>query len=290
MHRPRLLLPFALAQGLFVAGRIPRLPAPVGTGGRFGHGPGVPLRVVGIGDSVIAGTGVRRQGDSLTASYASLLQQRLGCDVEWRVHAVDGATSAGLLHKLAPAVPAAQVYLLSCGVNDVTRGVSPRQFATNLAGVLALLRRKSPDCVVLYGGLPPFDAFPSLPWPLRAVLSERARALQQAACALFSRDARSFCFRFPPAMPADQFASDGFHPGESGCARWARGLLDLWPATEMRAESPAPAASPAVQACATRPARKILRHRSAIGVGPGMIPQRSYPRPPAGRELPSALA
>jgi lysophospholipase L1-like esterase len=229
MHGPRLLLPVALAQGLFVAGRIPRLPAPVGTGGRFGLSPGRPVRVIGVGDSIIAGTGVRRQGDSLTASYARLLHGRLACDVEWRVHGLEGATSAAVLHKLAPAVPDAHVYVVSCGVNDVTRGVSPAKFAANLAGVLDLLRRKAPQSVVLYGGLPPLDSFPALPWPLRSILAARAQELQAAAATLLARHERSFCFRFRSPVPADQFASDGFHPGERACARWARGLLELWP-------------------------------------------------------------
>jgi hypothetical protein len=30
-------------------------------------------------------------------------------------------------------------------------------------------------------------------------------------------------------MPREQFASDGFHPAETACQRWAEGLLELWP-------------------------------------------------------------
>jgi lysophospholipase L1-like esterase len=150
-------------------------------------------------------------------------------DVEWRVHGFNGATSASVLHKVAPAVPAAHVYLLSMGVNDVTHGVDPHRFAANLEGTIELLRRKAPDATILFGGLPPLDSFPALPWPLRSILAQRAKDLHRAADDVAMRHPHTACFHFPPDMPRDQFASDGFHPAESACQRWAEGLLDLWP-------------------------------------------------------------
>jgi lysophospholipase L1-like esterase len=225
----KLLMPIAVLQGLWVLQRTPRLPAPAGRAGRIGVGLGAPLRVVGLGDSIVAGTGVREQCNSLTATYARLLQGRMQRDVEWRVHGCDGATSASVLHKLAPAVPSANVYLLSVGVNDVTRGVEPARFARNLQDIVDLLRRKASGSTILFGGLPPLKCFPALPWPLNAVLARRARELQQVAADLAARHDRMFCFEFPPAMPAEQFAADGFHPAETACRRWAEGLLELWP-------------------------------------------------------------
>lgn len=225
----KLLMPIAVLQGLWVLQRTPRLPSPAGRAGRIGVGLGAPMRVVGIGDSVVAGTGVREQCHSLTATYARLLQERLQRDVEWRVHGHNGATSASVLHKLAPAAPSAHVYLLSVGVNDVTWGVEADKFAGNLKALVGLLQRKAPNATILFGGLPPLDSFPALPWPLRSILAKRARELQQVAAAIAARTERMLCFHFPPAMPAEQFASDGFHPAETACQQWARGLLELWP-------------------------------------------------------------
>ncbi|MEY2921013.1 MAG: hypothetical protein RL261_2318 [Pseudomonadota bacterium] len=225
----KILLPIAVLQGLWVLQRTPTLPSPMGRAGRVGIGLGAPLRIIGVGDSIIAGTGVRNQSNSLTATYARLLQGRLQRDVEWRVHGINGATSASVLHKLAPAVPSAHVYLLSIGVNDVIHGVEPHRFAANLEGTLELLRRKSPDAVILFGGLPPLDSFPALPWPLRSILAQRAKDLQRTAADVATRHPHTACFHFPPDMPREQFASDGFHPAEPACERWAEGLLELWP-------------------------------------------------------------
>ncbi|MGI9245146.1 MAG: SGNH/GDSL hydrolase family protein [Steroidobacteraceae bacterium] len=229
----RLWMPLAVVQGLWVLRRTPRLPAPDGRSGRVGPGGGPPLRVSGLGDSIMVGTGVREQCHSLTATYARLLQMRLEREVGWRVHGRNGATSAVVLHEIAPAVRPSHVHILSCGVNDATRGVSVERFASNLAAILGLLRRKSPEAVILYGGLPPLDCFPALPWPLKSILAERVRAMQSAAETVIARDARARCFRFPPIMSAEQFASDGFHPAERACERWAAGLLELWPSTHL---------------------------------------------------------
>lgn len=225
----RLLLPLAIVQGLWVLQRTPTLPAPNGDSGQLGRGRGRPLSVVGVGDSIMVGTGVREQRHSLTATYARLLHECLARDVAWRAHGRNGATSEAILRGLAPEAQAADVYILSCGVNDATRGVAVMQFAANFRGILALLRRKSRHATILYGGLPPLDCFPALPWPLKAILAERVDEMRAAAAAALAEDGRAHCFQFPPAMPAEHFASDGFHPAEHACERWARGLLELWP-------------------------------------------------------------
>jgi lysophospholipase L1-like esterase len=222
-------MPLAVLQGFWVLQRTPRLTCPVGQSGRAGIPDGTrALRVVGVGDSVMAGTGVLDQGHSLTASYARLLHERTGAAVDWRVHGSNGATSARVLHKLAPTAAPADVYLLSVGVNDATRGVATALYARNLHRILLMLSRKSPRAAILFGGLPPLDCFPALPWPLKAMLAARARELQAVAQDVVGRHGQAVCFHFPTSITAEQFASDGFHPAEFACERWASGLLDLW--------------------------------------------------------------
>ena len=113
MSPAQLLMPVALVQGLWLLRSTPRLPTPRGRYGRVGMGRGSRIRVVGVGDSVMVGSGVRRQRDSLTGSYARQLQERSQCDVEWRVRGFVGATSDAVLHQVAPTAPPADVYLLS---------------------------------------------------------------------------------------------------------------------------------------------------------------------------------
>ena len=227
----RLLLPVAILQGLWLLYRTPTLPAPVGDSGRVGPGYVPALKLAGVGDSIMVGTGVREQCHSLTATYARLLHGRLGCSVDWRVHGRNGATSAQVLAEVLPMVQRSHVYIVSCGVNDATHHVPVDEFARNLGAILDELRGKSPRAAILYGGLPPLETFPALRWPLKAVLAERVRQMRAAAAEVIERHRRVFHFQFPPAMSPEHFASDGFHPHEQSCEQWASGLLALWPPT-----------------------------------------------------------
>jgi lysophospholipase L1-like esterase len=223
-----ILLPIALVQGFWLLKRTPSLPVPEGRSGRFGQGESAALQVVGIGDSVIAGSGLGQLCESVTGAYARLLSQRVQRDVEWHVAGRVGATTAQILADLLPDAPRADIYVISGGVNDATRGVSPARFADNLQRIFAVLRAKSPEAAILYCGLPPLEQFPALPWPLNSILAARARAYQRHAFEIVARDPRAFCFVFPQTMCASQFASDGFHPAKQACERWAAGLAELW--------------------------------------------------------------
>ena len=129
----RLLLPIALAQGLWVRQTVPRLPPAAGRRGTFGTGSDDALRVVGVGDSIIAGVGVERQERALIGHFARRLHERMERPVRWRACGLNGADSTTIRERIAPVVPAADVYIVSAGVNDAVRGVSVARFSANLA-------------------------------------------------------------------------------------------------------------------------------------------------------------
>ncbi len=223
----RLLLPIALAQGLWVRQTVPRLPPAAGRRGTFGTGSGDPLRVVGVGDSIIAGVGVEHQGRALLGHFARRLHERSGRPVQWRACGVNGADSTLIRERIAPVAPAADFFIVSAGVNDVVRGVGTKRFSANLVALAATLHRKSPQAVLIFAGIPPLDRFPALPWPLDAVLGARAARLQEAARAA-APGMHAICFDFPANLPAGGFARDGFHPAEAACDAWAGWLLEAW--------------------------------------------------------------
>jgi len=238
----RLLIPVALAQGLWVRQTTPRLPAARGHRGRFGEGPDS-IRVTGVGDSIIAGVGVDEQRHALVGQFARRLHERTRHPVEWQAVGFNGATSAEVARSIAQRVPGADVYLLSVGVNDVTHAVSVRKFAGNVASLAATLRSRSAAATILFVGIPPLAMFPALPWPLGALLGERARRLQAAARATLTGE-NAFCFDFPESLPAGGFAPDGFHPAADACGEWAEWLLDAWFSPRRSADS-SPGAGPA---------------------------------------------
>jgi lysophospholipase L1-like esterase len=223
----RLLLPIALVQGLWVRQTVPRLPPAEGRRGVFGAVSGEALRVVGVGDSIIAGVGVTHQDRALLGHFARRLHDQSGRRVQWRAFGVNGADSTMIRERIAPVAPAADFYIISAGVNDAVRGVSTTRFAANLVEIAATLHRKSPQAALIFAGIPPLDRFPALPWPLGAVLGARAARLQVATRAV-AVDLRATCFDFPAELPPGGFAPDGFHPASQACDAWAEWLLEAW--------------------------------------------------------------
>jgi len=221
------LPPIALLQALRVLLATPRLTPPEGESGRMGADGPDALRIIGVGDSIIAGTGVRNLRDSLTAAYARLLHARVQRPVEWLVRGRNGATSASILRDLVPTVPECDLYLISVGVNDVTRRVTPSAFGRNVSDIHDRLREKAPASAFLFAGVPPLERFPALPAPLNSLLGDQARDLQQAAASALAGRPRTYCHFFPEAVSPGDFARDGFHPAESAVLAWAGALLAL---------------------------------------------------------------
>ena len=222
----RLLIPVAIAQGVWVRQTTPRLPPARGHRGRFGGGSD-PIHVTGVGDSIIAGVGVDEQRHALVGQFAQRLHGRTRRRVEWHVHGLNGATSSFIAERIAPFAQPAHVYLVSAGVNDVTHGVGARKFADNVGRTIAALQARSPAATVIFTGVPPLAMFPALPRLLGGLLGERAHRLQAAARDIVQRE-QALCFDFPDSLPRGGFARDGFHPAADACGEWAEWLLDLW--------------------------------------------------------------
>ena len=218
--------PLLLAEGLYARIATARLPPAAEVQGATGRGPRV--RLAGLGDSIIAGIGVETHREGLVGQAAAACAGRAALRVEWNAVGRSGATSRDVLEQLLPRVLefGPQLVVLSVGVNDAVSGTTPAQFKDNLRAILdalAAARRDRP--AVVFGGIPPLDCFPALPWPLSRLLGDRARALQDAAVELTGyRGLRVVVF--PKRLDRAGFCRDGFHPGPDGCRVWAGWVAD----------------------------------------------------------------
>jgi lysophospholipase L1-like esterase len=222
--------PVLLTQGLKVRRTVLRLPDADGLTGEV-SGPGEPLHLVVVGDSVAAGVGVDHHRETLTGELARLLAVTGGRAVRWEVIAKTGATAgeiAALVHD-RPEVAAADVLLLSVGVNDTKNLHSDRRWRAELGDLLDGLRRTAPNAHLIVLGLPPMEVFPSLPWPLSSILGARSRRVDSIARDMVA--ARPGVLRIELELPTDPtlFARDGFHPSAVVHARLAEAALALLP-------------------------------------------------------------
>jgi lysophospholipase L1-like esterase len=210
-------------QGLWVSRRTPRLPsAPGPVEGVEGDGPG--LTLLALGDSIVAGVGVRHSSHALPARLASELSRRGGVAVRWRARGLNGARSAWMLQQLgqpAAGEPAPDLVVISNGINDVTTIHPEHTVLERLLAVVEAAERRYPAAIVCQLGLPPLGCFPALPQPLRQVLGQRASRIDRALGKRLAERISTVHLPFDQPPDARQFASDGYHPGEDGVAAWA---------------------------------------------------------------------
>ena len=216
------LSPILAPQAIVARRRAKRLPEPPGPReGETGRGP--PLRLLVTGDSAAAAVGARHQGQGL----APRLAERLGAGrrVRWSVVARTGARTRDATDRLlvAPAF-AADVVVVSLGLNDVVRGVPVGLWLRRRAALVAVLRERFEAGLVVMSGLPPVGIFPALPQPLRWALATEAAPYEAAGRAQV--EAMEGCVHAPFDMELDVrlMAEDGYHPGPEAYRVWADAL------------------------------------------------------------------
>lgn len=168
------------------------------------------LRILIAGDSAAAGVGVATQAEALAGRLARHLSPH--CTVQWRLIAVNGLESPGLL-ALLEATPADRfdVVVLSIGVNDVTGLRAPSKWLQWQDRLALVIERRFRPGLLIHCAVPPMHRFSALPQPLRAMHSPFQGSV------------------------AGGLACDGFHPGVVAYNLWAEGLVKRILATPMAA-------------------------------------------------------
>lgn len=224
-----LLLPLTIVQALWLRNRVTRLPAAAGkrqgqTG--FSSGFGGTLNLLAIGDSIMDGVGVDDIENSLAVRFAEAVSSKSGCRVEWRIEGESGFDILSLLGRLEEIEEsaAADIILISIGVNDVTGLSSGKQWRRRISRLLSTLEQRWPDAEVLFTGLPPMSRFPLPPQPLRFSLGLRSSMLDGIAAEVISGypNIKHVPTDIDPAK--HPFCADGFHPDASTCLLWGEHL------------------------------------------------------------------
>lgn len=189
--------------------------------------------VVGLGDSVTAGDGLRGPDETVTARLAERL------DASWVVRARSGLTSRGIARLLerqvaAGDVAAADVVVVSVGVNDLLRLKPLVLWRRDLSVLLNRVTSLTSGRVVLLG-MPPVRAFPRLPRAVAVPLGARAARMDRVGVDV-ARRYGVLHLPLPSTLlePAGAFADDGFHPSAQSHDVLARLIAELLSSTWAR--------------------------------------------------------
>ena len=192
-----------------------------------------PLRLLGLGDSVIAGVGLASTESTVTARLADRLNQRLGRAIDWRILGEDGAKISDTQRILgASEFESFDWIVVSVGVNDVTGLTSLVRWQQGLLGLISDIKARSSHATVVFLQLPPMGRFEVIPQPLRAVLGIRAAMLRQVLTWIV--EAHRGVWMIDPSRLFDSayMAEDGYHPNETAVDWMASEICETVNVTE----------------------------------------------------------
>lgn len=222
-----LLLPFVIPQALWIRQHAPRFAGASGqTRGLVGRG--ASMRLIAIGDSIIAGVGASTLDKALVGQTALALSTRLSTAIEWTALGKSGLTARSVTETLVPDLPAhaADFIVLSVGVNDVTSLTTTASFERTLDRLLEKLERHSPDAIIAVAGIPPMGKFPLLPQPLRMLLGLRATSFDGVVRRVVARLPRAVHVPVELDPGPGQFSEDGYHPSPAGYREFGAAVAD----------------------------------------------------------------
>lgn len=175
-----------------------------------------PLRIVGFGDSLMAGYQLGPD-----EGFVPQLQKALdsnGIAAEVANAGVSGDTSSGGLSRLDWSVPdGTDIVILELGANDALRGISPDITRKNLETMIVNLKARG-ITVVLAGMLAPPNMGEDYAKAFNPIYPELA---EKHGLVLYP-----FFLDGVAATPALQLA-DGMHPNAGGVARMVEGFLPV---------------------------------------------------------------
>lgn len=227
-----MLFPLAIPQALRVRRTAPRFAGASGAD----HGVcGVDtpqLKILAIGDSIVAGVGAGTMDGALAGATAAALSQRLAVSVAWRAVGKIGAGVEKVYLQLLPQVPddSYDAVVVSVGVNDITGLRRSARWADALGEFLDALRQRFPQATILLAGIPPLEGFPLLPFPLRWIFGLRGKTFDDLARReIVYRENMLFVpLDFDPHP--EKFSADGFHPSRASYAEFGKILSDAFAA------------------------------------------------------------
>lgn len=208
-------LPFVLPQAILVRRNAPRFSGAGGsTCGSVGKGPR--KRLLGIGDSIIAGVGAPTLETALVGKTAQNLANQLECCIDWQALGKIGITTEKIIPKLMGTLPKEKpdFIVLSVGVNDVTSLKRTQSWAQQLQTLFHALHTYAPNALIVMVGLPPLGVFPLLPQPLRYLFGVRAKTFDHIAQDLTTKMPQTIHVPIHFQFEEGQFAADGFHPSQ----------------------------------------------------------------------------
>ncbi|HUR72709.1 MAG TPA: SGNH/GDSL hydrolase family protein [Sporichthya sp.] len=198
--------------------------------GVYGSGPGRPISLVMLGDSMAAGLGVATPEETPAVLIANGLAERANAPVRLTNVALVGAQSTDLDRQVSVALAVRpDVAMIMIGANDVTHRIQPSLSCALLQAAVRRLREAG--CEVVVGTCPDLGTIEPIAQPLRYLARRWSRQLAAAQTIVVVESGGrtvslgDLCATAFIDNPREMFSADRFHPSAAGYAAAAMAVL-----------------------------------------------------------------
>lgn len=225
-------------QAVRIKRSIPKLPpasGPVGLAGTNNNK--ASRRILFIGESTLAGVGVKTHADGFAGTMAQELATAWDVPVHWKVYAQNGYTAERVRKELLPTITedSADWIVVGLGGNDAFGLHSPARWRKAIDALITDLQKRFPDTPIAFANMPPIKIFPAftplMKWTVGNLVEWLGDTLEQVVAnyskVFYNPERIEFTTwqkRHDVSGEVSQFFSDGVHPSELTYQVWAKDM------------------------------------------------------------------
>ncbi len=228
------LLPILYFQGKRIRETVPKLPEATEPIGFSGEAYDRPLKMVCIGESTIAGVGVKTHKDGFVGALANGLAEGLERKIEWEVAARSGYTANRVHQQLVPKINGQpDLIVVGLGGNDAFMLNKPARWAKEIRSLIDSLVANYPNAIIAFTNMPPIKIFPAFTNTIKGTVGSLVELLGQELAELVQDYENVFYNeevinlevwkgRYAITGVVSEFFSDGVHPSELTYKTWGK--------------------------------------------------------------------
>lgn len=230
------IFPLLFIQGIIIQRRVKKLPEADGNFGISGDKFERNISILIIGESTMAGVGIKKHQNGFPGTLAKELSEKLKVNVQWRVYAKRGITAKQLTMQIIPYIEENNFDLIIIGLggNDTFALRSPGKWKKHVHSLICNLRSKFMDTPIVFLNMPPIKDFPAFSIPLKLILGNLTLLLGKTLNDLVLSSPGVYFNK--KVIKIDKWKnqnnkidifSDGVHPSEASYQLWAKDFAEF---------------------------------------------------------------
>ena len=235
------LLPILYFQGRRIRSSIPDLPEAIGIDGKSIRSEYLrkPLNILAIGESTIAGVGVKTHQEGFTGTFANEISKALKCQVNWKVYAKSGYTAMDVQNNILPRIKEQNIdmIIIGLGANDTFKLNRPSKWKHEVKELIKTLKNTFPKAIIIFCNMPPIKDFPAFTPLIKFIMGNLIEVLGNELKKVVSEFQNVYYFgekislnswtqKFNLNYKKEDFFSDGIHPSKLAYQIWAKDMAN----------------------------------------------------------------